>query len=258
MRKVLLVSILVVILGASPCFAIEFCGDGCTVNEAENFEVSFCLEDVPEPLITAAIVIEFNPAALKVDSVSFDDVWDPAMSSGNSVAGNPGKYLVTAGNLSKANPDGNDNIGIATVIFSCLVANCAGQQITVSTVPGFGSVVESSGTIYDSQIEPKTFTILQCTTTTTTGSSSCLSEEIYGEHSAETELLRSLRDNDLSQTPEGRELIKHYYQWSPLIVKAMNADEEFKQEVKDIVDEIVHLISQQHTKRAKSLLSKNP
>ena len=72
----------------------------------------------------------------------------------------------------------------------------------------------------------------------------CLAETIYGSDSYETELLRSIRDNLLSKSLEGRELIKLYYQWSPVIVKAMQADEEFKQAVKDIIDEILPVISQ--------------
>ena len=65
---------------------------------------------------------------------------------------------------------------------------------------------------------------------------------IYGTDSAATELLRFLRDNVLSKSQEGQELIKLYYQWSPIIVKAMEADEEFKQEVKEIVNEVIALI----------------
>ena len=40
----------------------------------------------------------------------------------------------------------------------------------------------------------------------------CPFEQIYGEHSEETELLRYFRDNVLNQTPEGQEIIKLYYQ----------------------------------------------
>jgi hypothetical protein len=70
----------------------------------------------------------------------------------------------------------------------------------------------------------------------------CISETIYGEHSQETELLRSIRDNVLSQTQEGQELIKLYYQWSPIIVRAMEADEDFKQEVKEMVEEVLGVV----------------
>jgi len=80
------------------------------------------------------------------------------------------------------------------------------------------------------------------TTTTTAGGYECPSEKIYGEHSEETELLRYLRDEVLSQTPEGQELIRLYYQWSPVIVRAVEEDEEFKEEVREMVDGILELI----------------
>jgi len=72
----------------------------------------------------------------------------------------------------------------------------------------------------------------------------CLIKSIYGEYSTETELLRSLRDNVLSKSSKGQELIKIYYHWSPFIVRAMEGDEEFKQEVKELVDEILELIGE--------------
>jgi len=46
----------------------------------------------------------------------------------------------------------------------------------------------------------------------------------------------------LSQTPEGKELIKLYYQWSPVIVKAMEEDEEFREDIKEIVDHLIYFI----------------
>jgi hypothetical protein len=67
----------------------------------------------------------------------------------------------------------------------------------------------------------------------------CPASAIYGTDSAQTQLLRSLRDNVLSKSHEGRELIKLYYQWSPVIVSAMEADEEFKGELKEMVDELL-------------------
>ena len=47
----------------------------------------------------------------------------------------------------------------------------------------------------------------------------CPSEAIYGENSEEVEVLRYVRDNLLNQTPEGREIIKLYYQWSPVVIR---------------------------------------
>ena len=60
--------------------------------------------------------------------------------------------------------------------------------------------------------------------------------------SKETELLRHFRDNVLSQTPEGQEAIKLYYEWSPVIVNAMEEDEEFKENIKEMVDGVLPLI----------------
>ena len=46
----------------------------------------------------------------------------------------------------------------------------------------------------------------------------------------------------LSQTPEGQDLIRLYYELSPGIVKAMEEDESFKQEVKEMIDGILPLL----------------
>jgi len=66
--------------------------------------------------------------------------------------------------------------------------------------------------------------------------------EIHGAHSEETELLRNFRDNVLNKTPEGQEIIRLYYECSPAIVEAMEEDEEFRAEVKGMIDGILLLI----------------
>ena len=73
----------------------------------------------------------------------------------------------------------------------------------------------------------------------------CSSAMLYGEYSEEAELLRDFRDEVLGQTQEGQEIIKLYYQWSPVIVKAMEDDEEFKEEVKEMIDGVLVLINSQ-------------
>jgi len=82
------------------------------------------------------------------------------------------------------------------------------------------------------------------TTSSTTTTTKCPPKKIYGEDSEEVELLGYLRDNVLKQTPEGGELIKLYYQWSPVIVKAMEKDEEFKAEVKEMIDRVLGLVEE--------------
>ena len=70
----------------------------------------------------------------------------------------------------------------------------------------------------------------------------CVSEEIYGDHSDETELLRKFRDDVLSKTPAGQEIISLYYQWSPTLVKAMMGDKGFKTRVKALIDGVLPMI----------------
>jgi hypothetical protein len=72
--------------------------------------------------------------------------------------------------------------------------------------------------------------------------SNCTAEELYGEYSEEVELLRYIRDNVFNQTPAGHKIIRLYYEWSPVIVKAMEGDEAFKKEVKGMVDGVLELI----------------
>jgi hypothetical protein len=70
----------------------------------------------------------------------------------------------------------------------------------------------------------------------------CFVEIICGEDTEETELLRNYRDNILTKSPEGRELMKLYYQWSPVIVNAMEEDEEFKNEIKEMINGVLGLV----------------
>ncbi len=82
-------------------------------------------------------------------------------------------------------------------------------------------------------------------TSITTTITACPAHNVYGVHSGESELLRYFRDEILNQTPEGQELIRLYYQWSPAIVKAMDEDEGFKQEIKGIIDNILPMIEKE-------------
>lgn len=70
----------------------------------------------------------------------------------------------------------------------------------------------------------------------------CAAELLYGKSSATTELLRGFRDQVLDSTPEGREIIRLYYQLSPAIVRAAEKDERFRQLLKETSDVIVPLV----------------
>ena len=67
---------------------------------------------------------------------------------------------------------------------------------------------------------------------------------LLGESSEEVQLLRNFRDNVLSHTQEGRQLIKLYYLWSPVVVKAMEEDDNFKDDVKEMIVETLGLIEE--------------
>ena len=87
-------------------------------------------------------------------------------------------------------------------------------------------------------------TTTAASTTTTVKENPCLIRKIYSENSEEVAFLRNFRDEVLSKTPSGRELIRLYYQWwGPAIVKAIEEDKVFRKEVKEIIDTTLPLIS---------------
>ena len=57
--------------------------------------------------------------------------------------------------------------------------------------------------------------------------------------------MQYFKDTVLSQTPEGRELIKLFYFWSPFIVKAMEEDEAFKEEIKGMIDTLLSVTDEE-------------
>lgn len=70
----------------------------------------------------------------------------------------------------------------------------------------------------------------------------CPSQYLYGESSEEVMLLRKFRDDELNTTPEGKQIIKLYYQWSSILLKVMEEDEVLQEDVKKVVDHIVGLL----------------
>jgi hypothetical protein len=70
----------------------------------------------------------------------------------------------------------------------------------------------------------------------------CPVELIYGRDSAQTNLIRSFRDNILSTTEEGQEFIKIYYQLSPHITNWLNGDGELRGEIKQIIDANIPMV----------------
>jgi len=122
----------------------------------------------------------------------------------------------------------------------------ADNVFAVGGSPGSPMALRFTPDVTTTTVAPVTTTSVIPTTipvsTTTTQGGICTTEVIYGENSEEVELLRSIRDNVLSKTPEGREIIRLYYQLSPVILKAMEGDEAFKEEVKEMIDGVVLLV----------------
>jgi len=70
----------------------------------------------------------------------------------------------------------------------------------------------------------------------------CPATFALGSDSKDLNTLRKFRDEVLSKTPTGQEIIKLYYELSPAIVKAMQEDEKFKEKVKEMIEGILPMI----------------
>lgn len=124
---------------------------------------------------------------------------------------------------------------------TCMTASChttCGPVDTTTTT----TTDDETTTTTTIKIETTTTTSTDVSTTTSSTEECCLLN-IYGEDSEEVEVLRYLRDSVLSKTPAGREIIRLYYQLSPVISIAVQSDEEVKEEVKEMVDGILLLIT---------------
>ena len=105
--------------------------------------------------------------------------------------------------------------------------------------------VGESGTILHyvpDVITTSTTSVPSSTTTSASGRKRCAGEEMYGSSAEEITVLRCFRDGILSRTKEGQELINLYYQWSPALVKAMEEDEELREEIKAVIDDLMPLV----------------
>jgi len=160
--------------------------------------------------------------------------------SGKSIVPGSGPILIILFYVSEDAPEGEcTDIWLKNikVVFSGLTNTNA---LTESSIGECECSHNESGQFCFTESMPTTTTTTSMVSTTTT--TCCPIFCIYDEYSEETELLRYIRDNVLSKTPEGQEIIRLYYQWSPVIVKAMEEDEEFKEKVKKMIDGILPLI----------------
>ena len=86
-----------------------------------------------------------------------------------------------------------------------------------------------------------TTTAMVTTSSTTTEPDYCVVETIYGEDSETTRFCKWVRDTILVGTPEGQKIRELYYTWSPVVVKMMEEDEDLKEKVHQLLDEILSL-----------------
>ena len=105
---------------------------------------------------------------------------------------------------------------------------------TSTTISVTTSIITTSTT---SPVTTSTTTI--SSTSTTIRSGPCAAEAIYGEHTEETELLRKYRDNVLSKTPEGQEIIETYYKFSPAATMLLKQRPLLKDRIKALLDGIL-------------------
>ena len=66
---------------------------------------------------------------------------------------------------------------------------------------------------------------------------------LLGPKSPELDILRQYRDEVLSKTPEGREIIRLYYKLSPAIIQAMEENEEFRKLMQEMVDSLLLVLT---------------
>jgi hypothetical protein len=72
----------------------------------------------------------------------------------------------------------------------------------------------------------------------------CPVEALYSDAPETIRLLRRLRDEVLSTTPEGQALIGLYYGLSPVLFRAVEGDEEYRKQMKKTIDTIVLILRQ--------------
>jgi hypothetical protein len=76
------------------------------------------------------------------------------------------------------------------------------------------------------------------------GGGICPFSYLLGEEDPRLDLLRQFRDEVLSQSPAGREIVDLYYQFSHSMVRIMEKDEEFKKDVAELLEKILGLLAE--------------
>lgn len=147
----------------SPAFAIDYTEQG-TPGSSGEVEVDIRLNDVSEELISAGFSINYDPSNVSIisadvyDGSSLPGPWDPGMTRIVKDADGPGTYMVGCGNLGNVSPDGDSNVNLAKIRFTCK-GDC-NNPITISTISGLDTIVGgNNGHVYDPNIQSANITI---------------------------------------------------------------------------------------------------
>lgn len=153
--------------------------DGWTLSPSQSASVDIWLDHVPETLITAGFWIQFDNKKIAIASTDihvYDGTneltgpWDSGMTQIIPPPNEPAAYMVVCGNLGAVTPDKDKSIIIGKI--KLLSTEEGKTEITITTIPGFDTVVGNDGTNYDLDIMPYTITISQGGGTSTTTPSS--------------------------------------------------------------------------------------
>ena len=83
------------------------------------------------------------------------------------------------------------------------------------------------------------------TTTTTAAAGECAVETIYGERSAEAELLREYRDTVLGRSATGRRIISQYYELSPAVTEFLRKNPAAQERARRVLDSMLPVLKNQ-------------
>jgi hypothetical protein len=95
------------------------------------------------------------------------------------------------------------------------------------------------------------------TTTTTAADGQCAAETIYGERSAEAELLREYRDTVLSRSETGRRIISRYYELSPAVSEFLRKNPAAREQARRVLDSMLPVLKNQLDHISSAILRKN-
>ena len=155
---------------------------------------------------------------------------------------------------SETNNCSEDTFMISSTSTTVIITTTTIPKDSTTTTNPITTSTTTPITISTTTTIPKTTTTIPVPIPTTTSSSYsttttiitvCLCEKIYEKNHDEVKILKLIRDEVLSKTPEGREIIKLYYQWSPVLLNAVEDDKILKRNLKKLIDDFLRMVGQE-------------